>query len=749
MTGVDKGGLGGFVKGRFSMLAIPFFIFAMSYRFFAVFAFLLPFLLRPVAAADLDPEEERLGFVTLFDGSSFEGWEHGGNWVVEEGAFYRKRGGGSLTYVAETVPDDFELRFEWKASKGCNSGVYYRPGQVEYQVLDDVFSPYGENPRQAAASLFFCIGPDRRSAKPHDEWNSGRIVCKGTVIEHWLNEVPVISFDYADPKWKFEVDLLAVRGGDLTGRGGRLWLQDHGQDVWFRNLRWRVLPEDEPLEPRPDFVPLPVEGEALAKEQGRVRGMLAKLREAAPRPNFVVILADDLGWGDVAAYGPSPIATPQLDRLAAEGMRLTDAHSPSAICSPTRYGLLTGTDPFRRYHSSHVLFNGEPLVIGEGVATLASILAEAGYRTAVVGKWHLGLGDATPRDLHDPGRGPNELGFHESFLVPDGHNMLPRYYLHNGKPYGAAAGVRYPSRIGKVERVGYPLLQHAPEGDWPDHRPAAEIGATLVEKAVAFLEAAAAGDDPFFLYLPTCAIHDPQVPDPRFVGKSELGAHGDFVMEFDWTVGEIITALERLGVADDTLLIVTSDNGGLPGASKLGHRASGPWNGAKGSALEGGHRVPFLARWPGRIDAGSTSDALLSLTDLPATLAALGGGFVPPGAALDSLDQSPVLLGKAKSARASLMVATRGCEEFVRREGSEKIIYRPKEEGLRWTDLGEDPGEERLGPGPDDRAAAMLKNLRAYFARGSSRPRAVARGGSVEALLEERATLARERAKID
>lgn len=718
----------------------------MPLRPFAVLLALPAFALAGASAfaLELDPEEARLGFVPLCDGETFAGWEHGGNWVVADGAFHRREKGGSLTYVAATVPDDFELRFEWKASKGCNSGVYYRPGQVEYQVLDDVFSPYGENPRQAAASLFFCMGPDRRAARPHDEWNTGRIVCKGTVIEHWLNGEPVISFDYADPEWKSEVDLLAVRGGDLTGRGGRLWLQDHGQDVSFRRLRWRTIPEDEPLVARADFVPLPVEGEALAKEQGRVRGMLAKMREVAPRPNFVVVLADDLGWGDVAAYGPSSIATPHLDRVAAEGLRLTDAHSPATVCSPTRYGLLTGTDPCRRYRTSHVLFNGEPLVLGEGEPTIASILKEAGYRTAVVGKWHLGLGDVLPRDLRDPGRGPNQIGFDESFLVPDGHNMLPRYYLRDGKPHGAAAGFAYPSRIEIVERVGYRLLQHAPGGNWPDHRPAAEIGATLAEQAVAVLESAATGEAPFFLYLPTCAIHDPQVPDPRFAGKSGAGAHGDFVMEFDWTVGEILAALGRLGLDENTLLIVTSDNGGLPSERTPGHRPSGPWSGAKGSPLEGGHRVPFLARWPGRVAASGTSDALLSLVDLPATLAALAGAFVPPGAALDSLDQSPVLLGEKAAVRESLVVATRGCEELVRREGSEKIVYRPEDESLRWTDLSGDPAEEQLGPGPEGRAAAMLGRLRAHLGRGSSRPRAIARGAGVAELFGQREARNRE-----
>jgi Domain of Unknown Function (DUF1080) len=214
------------------------------------------------------------GFLALSDGRGFAGWKHSGNWVIEDGAFHRKAKGGPLTYTAATVPDDFELRFEWKVSVGCNSGVYYRPGQVEYQVLDNAGSPYGENARQSAASLFFCMAPGKDVSCPVGEWNTARILCQGTVIEHWLNEERVLSFDYADPKWKWYVDLLGIRGGDLTGRGGQLWLQDHGQDVWFRRLRWREIPSTERISPDADFEPLPVTGLALEKEASRVKSML-------------------------------------------------------------------------------------------------------------------------------------------------------------------------------------------------------------------------------------------------------------------------------------------------------------------------------------------------------------------------------------------------------------------------------------------------------------------------------------------
>ena len=220
-------------------------------------------------------------FTPIFDGKTFDGWEQSGNWAIEDGAFYRKSRGGNLTYTATAVPDDFELRFDWKVSAGCNSGVYYRPGQVEYQVLDNVGSPYGENARQAAASLFFCMAPSKDATLPVGTWNTARIICKGSVIEHWLNGERVLSFDYNDPQWQWYINLLAARGGDLTGRKGQLWLQDHGQDVWFRNLRWREIPKDEVFVPEPYFEPMSVTGEALAKEEARVKAMLEAKEKAS------------------------------------------------------------------------------------------------------------------------------------------------------------------------------------------------------------------------------------------------------------------------------------------------------------------------------------------------------------------------------------------------------------------------------------------------------------------------------------
>ncbi len=214
----------------------------------------------------LSGEEKKAGFELLFDGKDLAGWEQKGNWKVEDGTLARAGRGGDITYKAKRVPDDFELRFEWKVAGGSNSGVYYRPGQYEYQVLDNQIHPDGRNPRTSAASLYFCMAQSKDATKPVGEWNQARIVCKGTVIQHWLNGVKVIDFDYADPKWAKEVELLRRRGGDLASRGAYLHLQDHGDPVWYRAIKLRAVPPDEQLE-RSEVTPAPIPEAALKHEQ--------------------------------------------------------------------------------------------------------------------------------------------------------------------------------------------------------------------------------------------------------------------------------------------------------------------------------------------------------------------------------------------------------------------------------------------------------------------------------------------------
>ena len=219
-------------------------------------------------AADnvLSDAEKQAGFELLFNGTDLTGWEHNKNWAVQDGAITRADKGGSLTYKAKSVPDDFELKFEWKVGKGSNSGVYYRPGQYEYQILDNKVHNDGKNPRTSAASLYFCMAPAKDATRPVGEWNEGRIVCKGTVIQHWLNGERVIDFDYADPKWAAEVELLRVRGAKLADRGANLYLQDHGDPVWYKNFKLRVIPADEKIEHK-DVTPAAIPEEALKKEK--------------------------------------------------------------------------------------------------------------------------------------------------------------------------------------------------------------------------------------------------------------------------------------------------------------------------------------------------------------------------------------------------------------------------------------------------------------------------------------------------
>ncbi|WP_231741923.1 family 16 glycoside hydrolase [Stieleria varia] len=222
-------------------------------------------------------------FVSLFDGTTLDGWRHSGNWSVVDGSITRSGKGGSLVCETMMVPDDFELRFQWKVAEGSNSGVYYRPGQYEYQILDNSQHADGKNPRTSAASLYFCMQPSHDATRPVGQWNEGRIVCKGTVVQHWLNGEKVIDFDYADPKYQFHVDMLRQRGGELDRRGAKLSLQDHGDPVWYRDIQIRELSESDKLDRTP-VQPATISPEILAAEKKKLDGIVAR-RQAAKQKN--------------------------------------------------------------------------------------------------------------------------------------------------------------------------------------------------------------------------------------------------------------------------------------------------------------------------------------------------------------------------------------------------------------------------------------------------------------------------------
>ena len=367
-------------------------------------------------------------------------------------------------------------------------------------------------------------------------------------------------------------------------------------------------------------------------------------------PNVVVIFADDLGYGDLSCYGATKLKTPHLDRLAAEGKRFTDAHSASAVCTPSRYALITGEYPHRRGLSRPV-FLKTGLVIDPDRQTVADLMKEAGYATACIGKWHLGFGEGAPDWNGDLKPGPLELGFDYYYGVPVVNSHPPFVYVENHRVvglvpddpfvFGKKAKTReFFEKMG-TNQIGGADAAHALYDD-------EAVGTTLTEKSVEWIRARS--KDPFFLYLATTNIHHPFTPAPRFQGTSDCGPYGDFVHELDWMVGEVMKTLEEEGVADNTLVIFTSDNGGMfnvggQDAWDDGHRLNGELLGFKFGAWEGGHRVPFIARWPGKIEAGSTSDQLISNIDLMATFSVLTGIALEPGQGQDSVNLLPALTG--------------------------------------------------------------------------------------------------------
>ena len=247
--------------------------------------FLAALVSLPVLAADpnaLTEAEKEAGFELLFNGKDFSGWKQSGNWVLQDSAMFRSEKGGGISYSAKPIPDDFELRFQWKVGEKSNSGVYYRPGQYEYQILDNKLHADGKNPRTSAASLYFCMAPSRDATKPVGQWNTGRVICKGSVIQHWLNGEKVIGFDYTEPKYAANVEMLILRGAVLTDRGANLSMQDHGDPVWYRGIKLRTLGSDDKLDRTP-VIPEPIAKDILEAEQAKLKGIVER-RKAKAKP---------------------------------------------------------------------------------------------------------------------------------------------------------------------------------------------------------------------------------------------------------------------------------------------------------------------------------------------------------------------------------------------------------------------------------------------------------------------------------
>jgi arylsulfatase A len=387
---------------------------------------------------------------------------------------------------------------------------------------------------------------------------------------------------------------------------------------------------------------------------------------AVEPPNIVYILADDLGYGDLGCYNhESKIPTPHLDRLATEGMRFTDAHAPTSVCTPTRYAILTGRYSWRSRLKRGVLGPwGEPLIAADRL-TVPALLKQHGYATTCIGKWHLGWTWPT-RDGQPPRSGPDRLsnvdftrpvadgpttrGF-DAYFGTDVPNYPPYCYIDDDHTVGLPTEPNRP----EFNRPG-PML---PGWQWVDIMPELTRRAVRVIEGAAVAGAGGAARKPFFLYFPLTAPHYPVVPAPEFRGKSGAGDFGDFVAQVDWTVGRVLDALRRTGLADNTLVVFTSDNGPEitgevdPGAydraERYRHYSMGPLRGAKRDAWDGGHRVPFLARWPGTIPAGSVSDETIAHVDLMATVAAILGVTLPDNAGEDSVNILPALRGEARA----------------------------------------------------------------------------------------------------
>ncbi len=468
-------------------------------------------------------------------------------------------------------------------------------------------------------------------------------------------------------------------------------------------------------------------------------------------PNIVVILADDFGVGDIHALFPSNrLETPNLDRLVQQGMHFTDAHSGSAVCSPTRYGLLTGRYAWRTRLQEWVLACYEPPLIDAKRLTLPAYLRQHDYHTACIGKWHLGWEWPGPQpsrfdeeknvlrnatwDFTKPIRsGPTERGFDEYFGV-DLPNYPPLTFLENDHvAIQPTARYQYEAKNSQVMPALFDGVPMAP--NWRFE----EILPELTRRAVQHIEQRAKDKQPFFLYFAMTSPHDPIAPSKQFAGKSGIAPIADFLMETDWSAGQVIKAIDDAGVGNDTIVIFTGDNGHSPytGFDKLvegGIQPSGPYRGAKGDIWEGGHRVPFIIRWPKKIPANSSSNQVLCLTDLFATCANLLGDKLPPDAAEDSFSFLPAIDSRAGQHGMRQNLVNHSLNgEFAYREDGWKIVFkmpnkdlassRGKPAVVQLYDLSTDMAEkDDLANERPEIVAKLTQRLQDVVDRGRSRP---------------------------
>ncbi len=452
------------------------------------------------------------------------------------------------------------------------------------------------------------------------------------------------------------------------------------------------------------------------------------------KPNIIIIYGDDIGYGDLSCYGATQIQTPNLDRMAADGIRFTDAHATSATCTPSRYSLLVGEYAYRNRRAE--ILNGDAaMVIRPDQPTLASILKANGYATANIGKWHLGLGDGKLDWNGEIKPGPLEIGFDVNYIIPATNDRVPCVYMSQRRienldptdpitvSFGRRVGdwptghthpqmLRYGADgqhsgtiVNGISRIGYQT--GGTSALWVDE----EMVDKFTAKCVVFMEDNK--DKPFFLFYPLHQNHVPRLPNERFIGKSQCGLRGDAVVEADWSVGQILDTIERLGIADNTIVIFSSDNGPIMNdgyddgvlRDVNGHDPNGPLRGGKYLPFEGGTRLPLIVHWPGRVKPG-VSDALVSQVDLMASLAKLTGAEIPQGAAVDSHDYLATFLGQSNRGR-DVIIQKAPSGNFGIRSGQWKYIPAGNRPGWAFGKHS-DPRDPTFSEYPPE---AMLFNL--------------------------------------
>ncbi len=478
--------------------------------------------------------------------------------------------------------------------------------------------------------------------------------------------------------------------------------------------------------------------------------LAASLGQAAvaAKPNIVFVLADDMGFGDVQALNArSKVPTPNLNRLAGQGMTFTDAHSPSAVCTPTRYGALTGRYCWRSRLKRGVLNGYSAPLLEPGRLTVAGILRASGYHTSIVGKWHLGLGFQKGADgkidyAKPVTDGPNEHGFDHSHIIPASLDFPPYVYIENGRiielPTIDQPSVKFPGFLRRGPRQPGLVMDDCLDD--------------LTRKATGVIEQRAKIDQPFFLYFPLSAPHKPVQPHPRFIGKSKLGLYGDFVMQVDWTVGQVMKAIREAGIEKNTLLIFTSDNGSfmhrrgadekedhlsdptIQAYNETHHTANGDLRGTKADVWEAGHRVPFFASWPGVIKPGSKCARTTAHVDLFATCAEIAGATLPDNAAEDSFSWLPLFRGGDWAKPRPPVINHSAGGMFALRNGKWKLVAgngsggreapkgKPFAKPYRLFDLSSDLGERKdLAQAKLELVGRLTAQLEDIRIRGRSR----------------------------